>query len=91
MALLQIRHARGRRRVISPGTPCIISGRDAVFPLTLCWAFRSFVQRGISMQHILIPSVNRTFAIPAAALIPLVPPNAETRLRRARELGRGAS
>ena len=70
--------------MISPGTPCIISGRDAVFPLTLCWAFRRFVERGISMQCILIPSIKRTAAIPEAALIPLVPPNAEPRLRRRR-------
>ena len=72
--------------MISPSTPCIISGRDAVFPLTLCWAFGRFVERGVFMQCILIPSAKRTVAIPEAALIPLVPPNAETRLRRAREL-----
>ena len=68
--------------MILPGTPCVISGRDAVFPLALCWAFRYFVENGISMQCIIIPSANRTAAIPEAALIPLVPPNAETRLRR---------
>ena len=72
--------------MMSPGTPCIISGRDATFPLTLCWTFRRFAERGISMQCVLIPSVNRMVAIPEAALIRLVPPNAETRLRRAREL-----
>ena len=72
--------------MISQGTPCIISGRDVVFPHALCWTFRRFVERGVSMQIILIPSAKRTAAIPEAALIPLMPPNAETRLRRAREL-----
>jgi len=67
--------------MISPGTPCMISGRDAVFPFTLCWAYRSFVEGGISMQFVLIPSAKRSAAIPEAALIPLVPQYAELRLR----------
>ena len=69
--------------MISPGTPCMISGRDAVFPITLCWAYRGFVERGISMQCILIPSLKRSAAIPEAALIPLTPQGAELRMRGA--------
>jgi len=61
----------------------MISGRDAAFPLRLCWAFHHFVERGVSMQFILIPSARRTAAIPEAALIPLVPLKSELRLRRA--------
>ena len=59
----------------------MISGRDAVFPLQLCWAYRGFVERGISMQCILIPSAKRSAAIPEAALIPLVPQSAELRFK----------
>ena len=69
--------------MISPGTPCVISGRDAVFPLTLCWTYRGFVKHGISMQFIAIPRVGyRTFVIPEAALIPLAVRGAELRLQR---------
>ena len=69
----------------------MISGRDAVFPLMLCWAYRRFVERGISMQCILIPSVNRSVAIPEAALIPLVPPGATLRLKGSSGVKRAAS
>src|SRR5689334_21393009 len=60
----------------------MISCRHAVFPLTLCRAYRRFVVRGISMQWILIPRYKRTVALPEAALIPLVQPKAETRVWR---------
>jgi hypothetical protein len=62
----------------------MISGRDAVFPLALCWTYRGFVERGVSMQCILIPSVRRSAAIPEAALMPLVPQGAESRLKPGR-------
>ena len=67
--------------MIPPGTPCVISGRDAVFPFMLCWAYRGFIERGVTMQCILIPSVHRLVAIPEAALIPLVPQGVKPRLK----------